>query len=67
MGMDVIIDRFEGDYAVVEIAVGHFAHLPKELVPEAKEGDVVRITILKDETEKRKKRISNLVNNLFID
>lgn len=65
--MEVIIDRFEGDYAVVEIEIGKFAHLPKVLVPDAKEGDVVRITILKNETDKRKKRISHLVNNLFID
>lgn len=67
MGMQVIIDRFEGDCAVVEIEVGHFVNLPKELVPGAKEGDVVNITIHKEETEKRKKHVARLVNDLFID
>ena len=44
--MKVVIDRFEGSYAVVEINKGKFVNLPKELVPDAKEGDVIVITIV---------------------
>ena len=65
--MKVIIDRFEGDYAVVEVNVGKFVSLPRILVPDAKEGDVISITIDKEETERRKKHIRNLMDNLFID
>ncbi|MGN1457056.1 MAG: DUF3006 domain-containing protein, partial [Acutalibacteraceae bacterium] len=39
--MQVIIDRFEGEYAVVEIDSGNFVNLPKILIPDAHEGDVV--------------------------
>ena len=65
--MEVIIDRFEGEYAVVEIDKDTFVNLPKVLVPCAKEGDVVQIVVLQDITDKRKEHISNLMDNLFLD
>lgn len=65
--MKVIIDRFEGDYAVVEINKGKFVNLPKELIPDAKEGDVIVITIDQDETKKRKEHVKDLMNQLFED
>lgn len=65
--MKVIIDRFEGDYAIVELDVGKFVHLPKVLVPDAKEGDVVEIRVNSDETKKRKEHITQLMDNLFLD
>ena len=39
--MDVIVDRIEGDYAVVEIEKGKMCNLPLVFVPNVKEGDVV--------------------------
>ena len=30
--MKVIIDRFEGEYAIVEIGVGQYAHISKLLI-----------------------------------
>ena len=60
--MDVIVDRIEGDYAVVEIDKGKMCNLPLELVPNIKEGDVVTITINKDKTEARKKTIEEILN-----
>lgn len=65
--MKVIIDRFEGDYAVVEIEVGKCVNIPKILIPNAKEGDIVKIEIDKKETLERKKHIQELVNNVFED
>ena len=61
--MEFIIDRFEGDYAVVELENGEFADMPKVFVPNAKEGDVVTITVSEDKD--RKKRIEDLANELF--
>ena len=63
--MKVIVDRFEGDYAVVEIAIGKCVNIPRVLVPDEKEGDIIKIEIEKKETEKRKKYIKDLMNNVF--
>ncbi len=65
--MRVIIDRFEGDFAVVETENGAFVNLPKCLVPDAKEGDVISITIDHAETEKREEKINHLMDKLFKD
>ncbi len=63
--MDVIVDRIEGDYALVEIEKGNISKLPLELVPDVKEGDIVTITINKDKTKERKKSIEELMNSVF--
>lgn len=65
--MQVIIDRFEGEYAIVEIKEGKFVSIPKVLVPSAHEGDVIDILINLEETKKRKNKIKNLMDDLFID
>ncbi|MBE3579074.1 MAG: DUF3006 domain-containing protein [Caldanaerobacter subterraneus] len=64
-----IIDRFEGNFAVIEYEDITF-NFPKELLPkEAKEGDVLKfsITVDKEETEKRKKAIEDLAKDLFVE
>ncbi len=63
--MQVIIDRFEGTFAIVEISVGYFAKIEKKLIPDAKEGDVVNISIDKIATEKRQKEVLKLVTKVF--
>ena len=50
--LKVIIDRFEGDYAVVETEDKIMVNLPKSLIPGAKEGDVISISIDEEETKK---------------
>jgi len=61
----LIIDRFEGDFAVVETDNG-FINIPKTDVPaDAKEGDVLLLSLSKDETEARKKRIDGMMDSLF--
>ena len=65
--MEVIIDRFEGEYAVVELNKGVFVNLPKALVPDAKENDVIQIIVNKKKTNKRKEHITKLMDNLFQD
>ena len=60
-----IIDRFEGDYAVIEVN-DEFLNIPKSALPKnAKEGDVLRFTIDNEETTKRKQRINGLMDKLF--
>ena len=63
--MRVIIDRFEGDFAVVELENTLFANMPKSLVPQgAKEGSALSIVLDEEETEKRKQNISRLIDTI---
>lgn len=58
----LVIDRFEGEYAIIEMNRRLF-HVPKSLFPKgAKEGDVINIQIIvdKDETMKRKQAIGKM-------
>jgi len=64
--MKVIIDRFEGNFAVVELPDKTTVNMPKKIIPEeAKEGDVLCIEIDKAETSNRKERIEKLMNQLW--
>ena len=69
--MKVIIDRFEGEYAVAEYtnAAGEecFARISTVLLPEVTEGDVVDISVCPEETAARRDKIKNLMNSLFED
>lgn len=63
--MRIILDRFEGDYAVVELAANRFCNLPRALVPaEAKEGDILEITKI---TCAPNAAAETLIQNLFED
>ena len=62
-----IIDRFEGDWAVIEYEQKTF-NIPKSLLPkDAQEGDVltIEISLNKEATEERKNRIQGLMDDLF--
>ncbi|MCX7715239.1 MAG: DUF3006 domain-containing protein [Clostridia bacterium] len=63
--MIVTIDRFEGDFAVVETDNRKIFLISKELVLNAHEGDVVSIEIMDKETKRRKEEISKLADELF--
>jgi hypothetical protein len=67
-----IIDRFEGDIVVVEID-GETQDFPKSIFPkEAEVGDVVnidvdKITVDKKATEKLRREIEELMNEVWED
>lgn len=61
----LVLDRFEGEYALIEMNRKVF-HVPKSLFPKgAKEGDVIniQITMDKDATIKRKQAVGKLAGN----
>jgi len=65
-----IIDRFEGNYAVVELEDREIVNIPRIRIPsDAEEGMVLdideTITINYKETEKRKKEIEDLTQDLW--
>lgn len=65
--MRVILDRYEGDYAIVELENGEFVNMSRVLAMNAEEGDIIEIRILEKETNERKAYIQNLADQLFED
>ncbi|MGM0410687.1 MAG: DUF3006 domain-containing protein [Bacillota bacterium] len=61
----LIIDRFEGDKAVVESSGGTFEINKSEIPNNAKEGDVLKIIVDKEETSTRRQAIKELSKELF--
>lgn len=62
-----IVDRLEGNTAVVELE-GRTFTLPRALLPkDTEEGDVLRFTVEVDRaaTEKRRNRVKSLEDRLF--
>lgn len=62
-----IIDRFEGDWAIIEAENQHMFNLPRFVLPPGiKEGDVISIQVgidlvaTKERTEKSKRMLDNL-------
>lgn len=62
--MRITIDRFEGDFAVIELPNGKVCNAPRVLLPDAHEGDVFIISKADDEKDKRKMRIQDKFNRL---
>ena len=63
-----IIDRIEGDIAVVELSVGKTVNLPLSALPAgAKEGSVLHLTLDREEEEGRKKKNRSLFDRLRVD
>ena len=65
--MKVIVDRIEENFLVVELENGKVFNIPREIMPEAREGDLINIKIDKNETKKRDENIKALMNDIFKD
>jgi hypothetical protein len=64
--MKFTIDRFEGDFAVVELDNGDMMDVPKCFIPKgAKAGDVIKVEVDKEGTKERKKKIEELAKDLW--
>ncbi|WMM25187.1 DUF3006 domain-containing protein [Tissierella sp. MB52-C2] len=64
--MKFTIDRFEEDFAIVELENKDTIEIPRIIIPEeAREGDIISITIEKAETDERKERIRGKFDRLF--
>ena len=66
--MRIIVDRFEGNIAVVELENGQMIDCPKTLLPpNAKEGSIINITVDEKATEEKLQKLTNRMNRLFKD
>lgn len=69
--MKGIIDRFEGDYGIVELEGGTIINVPRNLLPDkAKEGDTLvfdesNIEIDRTDTDNRAEKVTKLMDELF--
>ena len=62
--MRIIIDRFDGEYTVVELENGSYIDVSKKLFPDAKEGDIVDIAVNKEATDAKKNDIESRFDKL---
>ncbi len=65
--MNLIIDRFEESWAVLELPDGTTFNFPRSLLPEeAKEGDILYFEVSIDEeaTRKRREHVQDLLDDL---
>ena len=66
--MKLIIDRFEGNFAVVELPDGEMIDCPVALLPDnAKEGSILNISVDETATNDKLKKVTDRMNKLFID
>lgn len=65
--MKFIIDRFEENFAVIETE-DSTVDMPRCLLPDnAREGSIIEIKVLGNETEQRRQQLQTRLNNLFTD
>lgn len=65
--MKYIVDRVEDEYIVLESTDGNMINIPRKLIPEALENDVITIEVDYEETKKRKEKIEELMARVFED
>ncbi len=63
--MKIRVEKIDGEILIAELPNRLLEDLPKIFAPDAKEGDIIEIKILKEETENEKKRIETKMNDLF--
>jgi len=65
--MKVVVERIENEILILDLDDGTKAEILQKLVPEAKEGDIIKFYVDKVETESRKKEMTERVNRLWKD
>ena len=66
--MRIIVDRFEGNSAVVELPNGKTIDCPKELLPsDAKEGSIINILVDKKATNEKLEKSTEKLHRILKD
>lgn len=65
--MKLILDRIEEDTAIIELESGELLSLPYALLRplQAKEGDVLQLSIDQEQTAQRRERAASLLKDIF--
>lgn len=64
--MQVIVDRVEKEYLVVELEDGSISNISRNII-DANEGDIIDITVNHEATKMRKNKIIELMDSVFED
>lgn len=65
--MEVIVDRIENDYLVLELPNSKHINVLKELIPDCQEGDIINIKIDYERRKKRENEVKILSDKLFLE
>ena len=66
--MKITIDRIEERFVVVETENKDILDVDIRLLPhDIQEGDIVEITVNKEEKEEKRKKMTELMNDLWLD
>lgn len=66
--MKITIDRIEKRFVVVETENKDILDVDIRLLPhDIQEGDIVEITVNKEEKEEKRKKMTELMNDLWLD
>lgn len=66
--MKFTIDRFEEELAIIELEDKKIIEVPRAILPlDAKEGDIINISVDKTETVERKKRLQEKFDRLLCE
>ncbi|MCI1966845.1 MAG: DUF3006 domain-containing protein [Oscillospiraceae bacterium] len=66
--MKYTIDRFEGDFAVVELENQKLVNIPRAAIPiGAEEGDIISVRVDAEGTKERKQHIQKLMDDVWAD
>ena len=63
--MQGIVDRMEGEWIVLELESGEMVNLPKKILPEATEGDVIVCAVDQEKTAQRREKLRELRRRLW--
>ena len=63
--MKIVVDRIEGGYIIAEFSDGRKENLPHIFAPDAKEGDIIDISIDKESSKECDETIKDRLDRLF--
>jgi len=63
--MKIIVDRIEGGFIVAELSDGKCENLPLVFAPDAKEGDVIDISIDEKKSKECAQSVKDRLDRLF--
>lgn len=64
--MKLIVDRIEGEIAVIELENGDFVDVPKKILPnKAGEGSIINITCDEKDTQVAREEVKKKMNSIF--
>lgn len=65
--MEAIVERIENEMLILELSDRSSIKFSRALLPEAKEGDVVKISVNDEKTSEKKDKIIERMNKIWKD